>query len=86
MTSDGGHGRFAYRITKDGRVRISHDGRHVVTVAGPAARALIPALQGADPEAEQLLLARATGNFKRGNERAGSSRGAQPVRRATDAE
>jgi hypothetical protein len=61
-------GQFAYRLLKDGRVRISHRDRHVVTLAGERAAWLRDAIarEGAD---EQLLLARVTGNFKRGNER-----------------
>ncbi|MCW2985727.1 MAG: hypothetical protein JWR63_3297 [Conexibacter sp.] len=64
-------GPFAYRLLKDGRVRISHRDRHVVTLAGERAatfRAAIAQAAG-DDAAEQLLPARVTGNFKRGNER-----------------
>jgi len=60
---------FSYRVTKDGRVLVAFHGRHVVTVAGRPADRLAAALADADNEQEQLLLARATGNFKRGNER-----------------
>ena len=63
-------GQFAYRLLKDGRVLIDHRDRHVVTLAGARAAAFRAALEqdGAD---EQLLMARVTGNFKRGNERMG---------------
>ncbi len=60
---------FAYRITQDGRVLISWRGRLVTTVAGDAAAKLRARLDGADPRSVQLALAKATGNFKRGNER-----------------
>ena len=61
---------FAWRTTKDGTVFVTHQGRAAVTVSGPAATALLGKLREArDAKAEQLLLARATGNFKRGNER-----------------
>ena len=60
---------FTYRTTKDGRVLVAFRGRHVVTVAGRRADRLAAALAAADGEQEQLLLARATGNFQRGNER-----------------
>jgi hypothetical protein len=63
--------QFAYHLTKDGRVRVSHHGRHVVTVAGAAGARLASQLEGATERETQLLLARATGNFKRGNERSG---------------
>jgi hypothetical protein len=61
--------QFAYQLTKDGRVRVSHHGRHVVTVAGAAGERLASQLEGATDREAQLLLAKATGNFKRGNER-----------------
>jgi hypothetical protein len=66
-------GPFAYRLVKDGRVRISHRDRHVMTLAGERAAAFRAAVQedGAD---EQLLMARVTGNFKRGNERVARER------------
>ena len=61
---------FSYSLVKDGSVRISHRHQHVVTLAGERARAFRAALEedGAD---EQLLMAKVTGNFKRGNERMG---------------
>jgi hypothetical protein len=63
--------QFTHRVTKDGRVLVAFHGRHVVTVAGAAATRLAALLRDADADADavQLLLARATGNFKRGNER-----------------
>jgi hypothetical protein len=60
---------FSHSVTKDGRVRIAFRGRHVVTVAGSRAARLSAKLAGAGREETQQLLARATGNFKRGNER-----------------
>jgi hypothetical protein len=68
--------QFTHRITKDGRVLVAFHGRHVVTVAGTAAARLTAQLRDADADADavQLLLARATGNFKRGNERRGDAR------------
>jgi hypothetical protein len=59
---------FGYRVTKDGRILVSRGGRLVVTVAGAKAERLIGML-GADPAQDQELLARATGNYRRGNER-----------------
>jgi hypothetical protein len=41
----------------------------VTTLAGVPAERFLREVEGADEEAEQLLMARATGNFKRGNER-----------------
>ena len=59
---------FDYRITKDGKVLVSRGGKHVVTVAGAQAARLVPLL-GVDDETDQQLLARATGNYRRGNEK-----------------
>jgi hypothetical protein len=60
---------FSYRETKDGRVLIDRSGRTVTVVAGSAATALAAKLAAADPAGVQQLLARATGNYRRGNER-----------------
>lgn len=60
---------FSYRVTKDGRVFIDRGGRTVTVIAGGAANALAAKLGTADPSGIQQLLARATGNYRRGNER-----------------
>jgi uncharacterized protein YqiB (DUF1249 family) len=60
---------FSWQPTKDGRVRISRDGRVVTTLAGESARRFSARIESANPEAAQQLMARATGNYKRGNER-----------------
>ena len=61
---------FGATVTKDERVLVTWEGRRVVTVAGAPGRRLAGRLASApDEDARQLLLARATGNFKRGNER-----------------
>jgi hypothetical protein len=60
---------FTHRITKDGKVLISWEGRLITTVAGKNAVKLIERLETADRREVQHLLARATGHFKHGNER-----------------
>jgi hypothetical protein len=65
---------FTYRVTKDGKLLISWEGRLVTTVAGKAAQKLAARLDGADRREVQHILARATGNFKHGNERTGTSK------------
>lgn len=60
---------FTWASTKDGRVRISWRGKVVTTLTGGPAARFLEQVEYADGEAEQLLMARATGNFKRGNER-----------------
>jgi hypothetical protein len=60
---------FSWAATKDGRVRITWQGRVVTTLAGARATRFLEQVEHSDEEGEQLLLARVTGNFKRGNER-----------------
>jgi hypothetical protein len=57
---------FDWQITKGRRVLIYRAGRLVVTAP---AGALADKLERAGPEEAQQLLARATGNYRRGNER-----------------
>ena len=62
--------RVGYSATKDGAVRVTRDGRRVSVIGGADARRLLGRLERAADEVErQGLLARATGNHKRGNER-----------------
>jgi predicted RNA-binding protein YlqC (UPF0109 family) len=60
---------FEYRTTKDGRVLIGYQGRTVTTLKGAQARTFVERVVDADEDKVQLALAKATGNFKRGNER-----------------
>ena len=60
---------FDYRVTRQGGVLVSRGGRVVMTVGGGDAARLVVALQRADDSQAQYLLARASGNYRRGNER-----------------
>ena len=60
---------FSFRERGDGTVAISHRGRVVTTLRREAARRFLARAAGADEDGRQQLMARATGNFKRGNER-----------------
>lgn len=60
---------FTYQLTKDGAVRIAYEGKVVTVVTGKPAARLMTAIASAEPHRIQLALAKATGNFKRGNER-----------------
>lgn len=63
---------FDYQAHKNGTVRIFWEGRCVMTLGGERGEKLRAALEAAEFEEEvQSLLQRATGNFKRGNERRG---------------
>jgi len=60
---------FSYRITKDGKIFISWYGKHVKTLQGKAVKTFITKIDGADTSGAQLIMAKVTGNFKRGNEK-----------------
>jgi len=61
---------FTALVTKDDRVLVTREGRTVAVLSGVPAEGLARGLiSAADDGARQLLLARATGNDKRGNER-----------------
>jgi hypothetical protein len=59
---------FTWQVTKDGRVLVVRSGRRVAVIAGAAADRLRPRLATTLEDAQQAL-ARATGNYRRGNER-----------------
>lgn len=59
---------FDLQVTRD-KVLVSFRGRLVRTLVGADADEVRAAIAAGDPHAVQLLVARKTGNFKRGNER-----------------
>jgi hypothetical protein len=60
---------FSYRATKAGEVFISWSGKHVVTLRGVKAKRFLAQIRDVTDEQAQMVMARVTGNFKRGNER-----------------
>lgn len=60
---------FAFQAGKDERVFIAWRGRRVMTLRGAEARRFLDRVAALDQKGTQLLMARITGNFKRGNER-----------------
>lgn len=60
---------FDYRATKDGRVLLYWNQRHVKTLAGAQAQEFLARAESLDESGAQLLMAKATGHFKHGNER-----------------
>lgn len=60
---------FTFKDTKDGKVFIYWNGREVKTLNSKNGRKFLTQLNDLDGQAEQLLLAKITGNFKRGNEK-----------------
>lgn len=65
-------GTFEFRAVSDQKVLIYRDNRLVVTLANDKARRFLQQVDeaGADP---QLIMARFTGNYRRGNERMGKN-------------
>lgn len=59
---------FDFELTKNGMLRIFRGGREIMRLGGPAAERVLARL-GVSDEQDQQVLARATGNYKRGNER-----------------
>jgi hypothetical protein len=59
---------FSYVVRPNGEVEISHHGRPATVLRGGAAARFLLDVEGRDP---QELMARLTGNYKRGNERMG---------------
>ncbi|WP_144510974.1 hypothetical protein [Bacillus sp. FJAT-22090] len=61
---------FCYQITKDNSVFIEFHGKRVKILKGKEADKFLIRIKAAENEKEeQLILAKITGNFKRGNER-----------------
>ncbi|MDH5540960.1 MAG: hypothetical protein OEY03_16270 [Rhizobacter sp.] len=59
---------FAYRTRKNGDIELLHRGRLASTLRGADAKAFIAEVESGDAEDGQQLMARITGNYKRGNE------------------
>ncbi|HEX9865251.1 MAG TPA: hypothetical protein VGC03_09825 [Acidimicrobiia bacterium] len=57
---------FSYEVRKNGEIVIAHHGRKAVVLRGKRADKFLSQLATHSP---QELMARATGNYKRGNER-----------------
>lgn len=61
---------FQYRVNKDQSVFIEHEGKRVKILKGREAEKFIKNMNAAENDkAVQLVMAKITGNFKRGNER-----------------
>jgi hypothetical protein len=60
---------FSYFTRADGTIVIRYHGAPVTLLRGKAADRFTARLAAADAAGAQQLMARATGNFKRGNER-----------------
>ena len=64
---------FSYR-EQGGQVLISRQGRQVTVLRGRQADKFLVSVEGLDEAGAQQVMARVTGNYKRGNERRASKR------------
>lgn len=64
---------FTFRRRKDGSVEVLHDGRLASTLRGHDASDFVDEVEGLPFADAQQLMARITGNYKHGNERAAQS-------------
>lgn len=62
---------FSYRETKDGLLQVAFHGKVVTTLRGQEAARVLQKLQSPHSQERQLAMAKASGHFKHGNERAG---------------
>lgn len=66
---------FSYQVTKNNTVLIDFNGKQVKLLKGKDAEKILEKIKIAEDEkAVQLILAKITGNFKRGNERIANSK------------
>lgn len=60
---------FAYKITKDKKIFIYCRGKEVMILRGRESEGFLSKMQNANIKEGQLIMAKITGNFKRGNEK-----------------
>ena len=61
---------FEYDVRRDGEVVITHHGKRATVLRGPRAAEFVDEVEtGPDELSAQRVMARWTGNYKRGNER-----------------
>lgn len=63
---------FAFQATKNGKVFITWYDKQTKILTGKTAEKFLTEIAVLDEDEAQLLMARLTGNFKRGNERVAS--------------
>ncbi len=60
---------FSYKLSKDNKVFIFWQGKQVMILRGKDSEKFLSRIDGAEHKDAQLIMAKVTGNFKRGNER-----------------
>jgi hypothetical protein len=68
---------FTYQTTKKGTVEIYYKGKQIKVIKGREAERILAKIQGLEDNITevQLLLAKITGNFKRGTEKISKNKG-----------
>jgi len=66
---------YSFKEMKDGRVHILHNNKPAVTLKGKAATRFSRRISATTPRDAQLAMAKATGQFRFGNERMGKQAG-----------
>jgi hypothetical protein len=60
---------FTYRTCRQGEVQLFHHGRLAATLRGERAQDFLAEIEAGGDTVAQQIMARLTGNYKRGNER-----------------
>jgi len=60
---------FAFQASASGKVFITRHGSQVMILKGDDAQAFLKKVSNLDAAAQQMVMAKVTGSFKRGNER-----------------
>ncbi|MGF7059533.1 hypothetical protein [Brassicibacter mesophilus] len=60
---------FSYRVSKDNKVFLFWYGKQVKILKGKESEKFLARITGAEFQESQLIMAKITGNFKRGNEK-----------------
>lgn len=66
---------FSHRLYKNGNLSVFYRGREVTLLKGKEAQKFLARVENADEMEAQMIMAKVTGNFKRGNEREGKQKG-----------
>jgi len=64
---------FSYKASKDQKIFIFWHDKQVMILKGNEAERFLAKIKAAEPAEAQLLMAKITGNFKRGNEKLAKS-------------
>lgn len=62
---------FTDQVTKSGKLFFFWDGKRIKILDGNAAQKLLMKINGLEEQDSRLVMAKETGNFKRGNEQQG---------------